>query len=84
MAYAKNHSVAAAVARSFSVPRTTIARWMEDGYFMMEVTKRGVKKGAGRPLTYSPETDEQLLVWVLENRDLHLPITIPLLPSKSS
>ena len=82
VAYAKNHSVAAA-ARSFSVPRTTVARWMEDGYFMREVTKRGVKKGAGRPLSYSPETDEQLLVWVLENCDLHLPITIPLLQAKA-
>ena len=75
VAYAKMHSVAAA-ARRFTIPRTTIGRWMVDGYFKREVTKRGVKKGAGRPLTYSTGIDEQLLVWVLENRDLHLPITI--------
>ena len=82
VAYAKMHSVAAA-AKHFTIPRTTIARWMVDGYFEREVTKRGVKKGAGWPLTYSMEIDEQLLVWVLENRDLHLPITIPLLQAKA-
>ena len=56
---------------------------MVDGYFKREVTKRGVKKGAGRPLTYSTGIDEQMLVCVLENRDLHLPITIPLLQAKT-
>ena len=56
---------------------------MVDGYFEREVTKCGVKKEAGWPLTYSMEIDEQLLVWVLENRGLHLPITIPLLQAKA-
>ena len=82
VAYVKMHSVAAA-ARHFTIPRTTIARWMVDKYFTREVTKRGVKKGAGRPLTYSTEINEQLLVWELENRDLLLPITIPFLPAKA-
>ena len=61
VAYAKEHSVAAAT-KKFSIPRSTIGRWMVDGYFARDVTKRGVKKGAGRPLTYSQEIDEQLLV----------------------
>ena len=74
------HLVAAA-AKHFTIPRTTIARWMVDEYF--EVTKRGVKKGAGWPLTYSMEIGEQLLVWVVENRDLHLPVTIPRLQAKA-
>ena len=82
VSYAQMHSVAAA-ARHFTIPRTTIARWMVDGYFKREMTKRSVKKGAGRPLTYSTDIEEQLLVWVLENRDLHLPITIPLLKAKA-
>ena len=53
------------------------------GYFERDITKRGVKKGAGQPLTYCSEIDEQLLIWVLESRDLHLPITIPLLRAKA-
>ena len=79
VAYAKQHSFAAAT-QKFSVPRSTIGRWMIDGYFERDTTKRGVKKGAGRPLT---EIDEQLLIWVLENRDLHLSISIPLLQAKA-
>ena len=82
VSYAQMHSVAAA-ARHFTIPRTTIAHWMADWYFKQEMTKHGVKKGAGRPLTYSTDIEEQLLVWVLENRDLHLPITIPLLKAKA-
>ena len=45
----------AAATKKFSIPRTTIGRWMVDGYFERDVTKQGVKKGAGRPLTYSRE-----------------------------
>ena len=56
---------------------------MVDEYFEREVTKRGVKKGAGWPLTYSMEIDEQLLVWVVENCDLHLLVTIPRLQAKA-
>ena len=56
---------------------------MMDEYFEREVTKRGVKKGAGWPLTYSMEIDEQLLVWVVENCDLHLLVTIPRLQAKA-
>ena len=82
VSYTKHHSVAA-TAKKFAIPRTTISRWMADGYSERDLAKRGVKKGAGRPLTYCSKIDEQLLVWVLESRDLHLPITIPLLQAKA-
>ena len=80
VAYAKQHSVATAT-RKFSIPKTTIAHRMVDGYFERDIMQQGVKKGAGRP--YSREIDDQLLVWVQENRDLHLPITVPLLQVKA-
>ena len=82
VAYAKQHSVTAAI-NKFSIPRTTINRWMVIGYFDREVTQNGVNKGAGRPHTYSTELENKILIWVLENRDLHLPITIPLLQAKA-
>ena len=82
VAYAQAHFVAGA-ARYFSIPRSTICRWMVDGYFKREMTKNGVKKGAGWPLSYDTEIDQQLLVWVLEKRDIPLPITIPLLQAKA-
>ena len=85
VAYAKHHSVAAAAAtaaKKFSIPRTTISCWMVVGCFERDITKRGVK-GAGRLLAYCSEIDEQLLIWVLESCDLHLPITIPLLRAEA-
>lgn len=33
-----------------------------------------LKKGAGRPITYSKEIDDSLIAWVLKQRDLHLPV----------
>lgn len=51
--------------------------------FERDVTKRGVKKGAGQSLSHSREIDEKILVWVLESRDFHLPITVPLLQAKA-
>ena len=37
---------------------------------------RGNKKGVGLRLSYSQETEEQLVQWVLEMRDLHLPVSL--------
>ena len=65
VAYTREHSVAAAT-KKFSIPRTTIGRWMVDGYFERDVTKQGVKKRARRPLTYSREIDEHLSLDVRE------------------
>ena len=81
-AYAKNNSVSGA-SQHYHVPRTTINRWMKDGYFERETTKKGTKKGAGRPVTYGIDKDEQLLVWLLEARDKQLPITTQVLKAKA-
>ena len=35
---------------------------------------KGNKKGAGKPLSYAIERDQEILIWLLEMRDLHLPI----------
>ena len=33
------------------------------------------KKGAGQPLSYPIESDQEILVWLLEIMDIHLPIS---------
>ena len=47
---------------------------------LMDISKERLQKGTkmevGRPLTYSKEMEDQLLVWVLENYYLHLQIAI--------
>ena len=56
---------------------------MVDGYFQRNTTKKGVKRGAGRPISYGDAVDNQLLVWLLEARDKQLPVTIPLLKARA-
>ena len=36
---------------------------------------RETKKGSGKPLSYPMELDQEILAWLLEIRDLHLPIS---------
>lgn len=39
-------------------------------------TQRGRNKsGAGRPLAYNKSIDESIMTWILEMRDLHLPVS---------
>ena len=68
VAYAKHHFVAVAD-KKFSIPRTTINRWVAVGYFERDITKRGVKKGTGQTLTYCSLTDEHA-VFNLDTRKL--------------
>ncbi len=81
VAYSKKHS-AIQSSKHFDVPRTTILRWTTDGYFEQNTTKKGIKKGGGRPVTYEPDIDQQLLAWLLDARDKQLPITTQLLRAK--
>ena len=49
----------------FDVPRTTINRWLADGYFERNTMRRSRgnnKWGAGTPITYEAEIDGQLLL----------------------
>ena len=81
---AKSKSVQAA-ATYYHIPRTTINRWMVDGYFDVKRTsKNGNKLGKqGRPLTYDQDLDEALLAWLLEARDKHLPVSKTILKAKA-
>ena len=82
VALVKIKSVAAAV-EHFKILRTTINRWMEDGYFEHKRTKGGHSRGQGRPLTYDKAVDGALLCWVLEAREQHLPISKTIVKGKA-
>ena len=69
----------------YKVARSTIYGWKDVDKIPAAVAKakrkfpssrkgKHLKKGAGRPMTYSKEIDENLLAWVLKQRDLHLPV----------
>ena len=36
--------------------------------------RKHMKRRTGHPLTYTQEIDDELLVWVLRQRDVHLPV----------
>ena len=82
--YARKHSEYAA-SMHYKVARSTIYGWKNvdktpaaaaKAKKKFPSSKRGkhVKKGAGRPMTYSKEIDDNLMAWVLKQRDLHLPV----------
>ena len=73
--YAKQHSIYQAC-KHFKLSPGTIRPWMKID-FSKENTIVFRVAGSGRKLTYPIEKEEQLVAWVLEQRDLHFPVTIP-------
>jgi hypothetical protein len=79
VAYVKATSESLA-AEHFKIPRTTISGWR--GLDLMPKAKAKGKykkgqhlaKGSGRQLSYPREVDENILCWILQRRDLHLPV----------
>lgn len=72
--YAKEHSIYQA-SKHFHLSPGTIGPWMKID-FSKENTVLFRVAGSGRKLSYPIEKEEQLVAWVLEQRDLHLAVTI--------
>jgi len=71
--HTKIHGINAA-ARQFKLTASTVSGWMKLN-FDEQRSKGGRKFGAGRPLTYPPEFDEQIAKWILEQRELQVPVS---------
>ena len=76
--YAQQNSEAAA-SRRYGVSRSTIYGWRnidKEPIKKVATASKGkhLKKGAGRPISYPQERDEELLAWVLRQRDLQLTV----------
>ena len=72
--YAKVHSIYQA-SKHFHISPGTIGPWMKID-FSKENTLLFRVAGSGRKLSYPIEKEERLVAWVLEQRDLHLAVTI--------
>jgi hypothetical protein len=72
--YAKEHSVYQAC-KHFNLSPGTVGPWMKIN-FSKENTVVFRIAGSGRKLSYPMEKEEQLVAWVLEQRDLHLAVTV--------
>ena len=84
VAYRREHSETEA-SRQFGVPRSTIYGWrnldkepieksQKKGKFPMSKKGKLMKKGAGRPISYKQEIEDELITWVLRQRDLQIPV----------
>ena len=73
--FARQNSEAAA-SRKYGVSRSTIYGIDKEPMAKVPVTTKGkhTKKGAGRQLTYSQCIDDELLSWILHQRDLQVTV----------
>ena len=74
--YLRTHSEAEA-ARHFEIPQTTIRGWKGLDRQPIDRKKSRWRKldkaGAGHPLSYSEDLEDELSQWILEMRDINLP-----------
>ena len=72
---ARQHGVRPTSA-NYHVPRATLQHWMKADLSAIQSNKKGARApGGGRKLTMGVDTDEDILKWILEQRDQHVPVS---------
>ena len=83
--YARHHGLRPAEAK-FGIHRRNIGRWLKirvDEVKQRKKRKKSNQPGQGRKLSYPVELDEKLLQWLLELRDLQVPVSTEMLKQKA-
>ena len=65
----------AATAKEFGVNESTVRTIVKTPTRNGKLNDKGNHSGAGRSLTYPLEVEKDILSWLLELRDLHIPIS---------
>ena len=73
----------AATAKEFGVNESTVRTIVKTPMRNGKLNDKGNHSGAGRPLTYLLEVEKYVLSWLLELRDLHVPVSILTLQEKA-
>ena len=73
----------AATAKEFGVNESTVRTIVETSTRNGKLNDKGNHSGGGRPLTYPLEVEKDILSWLLELRDLHVPVSILTLQEKA-
>ena len=63
-----------ATCRLHKITPSTLCTWKKAD-FSVQRGKGGRITGGGRKLSYAQDTDSQIIQWIMEQRDLHLPVT---------
>ena len=68
-------------ASHFGIPRTTISSWKglnvqpkKQPSGMAKTKGKHLAKGSGRPLSYPQSVEDEIVSWILQMRDLQLPV----------
>ena len=73
----------AATAKEFGVNESTVRTIVKTPLRNGTLNDKANHSGAGRPVTYSLEVEKDILSWLLELRDLHVPVSILTLLEKA-
>ena len=73
----------AATAKEFGVNESTVTTIVKTPTRNGKLNDEGNHSGAGRPLTFPFELEKDILSWLLELRDLHIPVSILTLQEKA-
>ena len=73
----------AATAKEFGVNESTVRTIVKTPTRNDKLNDKGNHSGAGRPLTYPLEVEKDILSWLLELRELHVPVSILTLQEKA-
>lgn len=69
-------------AKAFNVNESTIRNIVKTSPRNVKLTNKGNRLGAGRPLTYPIEIENDLVCWILKLKDLHVPVSVLALQEK--
>ena len=73
----------AATANEFGVNESTVRTIIKTPTRNCKLNDKGNHSGAGRPLAYPLEVEKDILSWLLELRDLHIPVSVLTLQEKA-
>ena len=70
-------------AKAFHVHESTLRNIVKTPGRAVKLIDKGNCSGAGRPITYPLEVENDLIRWILELRDLHVPVSVLALQEKA-
>ena len=73
----------AATAKEFGVNESTVRTTVKTPTRNCKLNDKGNHSRAGRPVAYPLEVEKNILFWLLELRDLHVPVSILTLQEKA-
>ena len=74
----------ATTAKAFSLNESTVRNIVKSTIpDDVNLSDKGNRPGAGRPLTYAKEVESELVAWILQLLDLHLPVAVLALQEKT-